>query len=141
MQTIPTIGVLVISDDKVLLVKHKPKASHLTGAYGLPAGRLEENEKTIDGAVRELREETGLEVSRNNLLHLPHVFYADIPRKGGEIAHMKWDVFVAKEFLGELKESEETSPEWIPLKDVHTLSNLLPNTENAIREGLQLLSK
>lgn len=140
MQTIPTIGVLVISEDKVLLVMHKPKAAHLTGTYGLPAGRLEENELEIDGAARELKEETGLEVVKDDLLHLPHVFFADIPRKGGEIAHMKWDVFVAKKFAGRLKESDETIPEWIPIKEVSQL-NLLPNTENAIKEGLQLLKK
>lgn len=141
MNSIPTIGVLVITEGKVLLVKHKPKAEHLTGTYGLPAGRLEDNEEVVEGAMRELFEETGLQVTKDELIHIPKVFEADIPRKGGEIVHMTWDVFVTTSFSGELKDSEETEPEWVELSKVSKHKNLLPNTENAIKEGLQLLKK
>lgn len=136
---IPSIGVLVFSGDKVLLVKHTAKAHHLTDSYGLPAGRLESDESLEEGALRELFEETGLKVERDDLVHLPHVFYADIPRKGGEIAHFKWDVFVARKFTGEIRESDETIPEWVELSEVSKL-NLIANTESAINEGLQLLN-
>lgn len=138
-KTVPSIGVLVIEKDNVLLVKHTPKAAHLTGTYGLPAGRLEPNEELVDGAARELKEETGLVAQKEDLLHLPRVFYAEIERKGGEIVKFKWDVFVAVSFSGELKESDETIPEWVKISEVSKL-NLLPNTENAIREGLKLLN-
>lgn len=137
--TVQTIGVVVIQGNKVLLVKHKPKASHLTGTYGLPAGRLEEGEELVDGAARELLEEAGITAKTEDLEHLPHVFYADIPRKGGDTAHFKWDVFVAKQFSGDIKESEETTPEWIEIDKIANL-NLLPNTEDAVREGLKILN-
>ena len=64
---IPTIGVLVISGNKVLLVKHTAKARHLTDSYGLPAGRLESDESIEEGALRELFEETSLRVNLNEL--------------------------------------------------------------------------
>jgi len=137
---VPTIGVLIISDNKVLLVKHTENAHHLTDTYGLPAGRLERDESLEEGALRELFEETGLKVLKEDLVHLPHVFYADIPRKGGEIAHFKWDVFVAKKFTGEIRESDETIPEWVELGKVSKL-NLIANTENAIKEGLEVMSQ
>lgn len=138
--TIQAIGVLIISEGKVLLVKHTPKASHLTDTYGIPSGRLEKGEQLDDGAIRELKEETGLNVDKKDLITLPRSYYADIPRKGGEIVRFKWDVFVAREFEGELSDSEETIPEWVKISEVGKL-NLLPNTENAIQEGLQLLNK
>lgn len=137
-KTIPAIGVLVIHGGEVLLVKHKPKAEHLTGVYGLPAGRLEQSESLKTGASRELFEETGLVAKNEDLLHLPHVFYAEIERKGGETVCFKWNVFVAKKFSGVLKESDEASPEWVEILQVSKL-NLLPNTESAIQKGLQLL--
>lgn len=136
--TISTVGVIAISEGKVLLVKHTKKAAHLTDTYGLPAGRVEEAEEAITGAIRELEEETGLIVTREDLIHLPTIYEADIPRKNGEIAHMKWDVFAATKFTGSIRDSEETIPEWVELLEVSKL-NLLPNTQNAIAEGLQLL--
>ncbi len=138
-QTVLSIGVLVASANKVLLVKHTEKAGHLTDTYGLPAGRLEENEEAIDGAIRELAEETGLIVTKENLVPLPHIFEADILRKTGETAHFKWNVFVAKEFLGEIRNSEETIPEWVEISKVSKL-NLLPNTQTAIEEGMIILN-
>ena len=34
---IPTIGVVVFQEDKVLLVKHTEKSGHVANTYGLPA--------------------------------------------------------------------------------------------------------
>jgi len=39
IEIIPTVAVLIIKDDEVLLVKHTEKAGYLTGIYGLPGGR------------------------------------------------------------------------------------------------------
>jgi len=58
----PAAGVLVVRDDppSVLLIKRSsPPAA---GAWSLPAGYLEWDEPAPEGAVRELREETSLEV-------------------------------------------------------------------------------
>lgn len=134
-----TVGVLIAKDNKVLLVKHTESARHLTGSYGLPAGRIEQGEEAIDAAVRELAEETGLTVLKEDLIHLPHQFLADIPRKGGLIERFRWNVFIAKKFDGQIKESDETVPEWVEFGKVNKL-NLIANTENAIKEGLGLLN-
>ena len=63
---IKTVGILIIKDNKVLLVRHEEAASHVTGIYGLPAGRLEKEETEIQGAIRELKEETGLITSEED---------------------------------------------------------------------------
>lgn len=55
-------GLAVIRDDKVLLVR---RAAHdfLGGIYELPGGGVDDGETITAGAIRELKEETGLIVS------------------------------------------------------------------------------
>ncbi|MDP3726939.1 MAG: NUDIX domain-containing protein [bacterium] len=136
-ERIPTVGILVYKEGKVLLVKHREGAKHLTGVYGLPAGRLQEGEDFSAAAARELEEETGLKTEASQLIRIPTVYEAEIPRKGGEMLKTSWHVFVAKEYSGELKASDETIPEWVKINEISKL-DLLPNTEKAAREGLEI---
>ena len=133
---IPTVAVLAFDKEKVLLVKHGEKAEHLTGAYGLPGGRIQVGENFKSAAAREFEEETGLK-SLSDLIPLQTIFHADIPRKSGEIVKMSWHVFVTNNVSGKLKLSGETEPEWVEIEKVSGL-NLLPNTKQAIEEGLKL---
>lgn len=138
-EVVPTVAILVYKDDSVLLVKHKEGASHLTGIYGLPSGRINENESDEDAAVRELREETGFRAEKENLVEFPeNIYHASIPRKGGGIVNFSWRVFIAKNFWGDLESSIETQPEWIKLSEVEKY-NLLPNVYRAIMDGLKFL--
>jgi 8-oxo-dGTP diphosphatase len=56
---VPTVGVVCLRDDQVLLIK-RGTAPRL-GQWSLPGGRLEWGETTGAGALRELKEETGVE--------------------------------------------------------------------------------
>lgn len=57
------VGVIVINHGRVLLSQRLAGASHGVGWWSCPGGGLEGSDATvIDGALRELREETGLEV-------------------------------------------------------------------------------
>ena len=99
MKPIPTVAVLIIKDDEVLLVKHTEKARHLTGTYGLPSGRIDENETERKAAVRELLEETGLLAKEDNLIEFPKNFYvADLERKGGKKLKFGWRVFLCRDY-------------------------------------------
>jgi ADP-ribose pyrophosphatase YjhB (NUDIX family) len=55
------IGVIVWRGDKVLLVKRKNPPAQ--GKWGLPGGKQEIGETIFAAAVREAREETGLDVT------------------------------------------------------------------------------
>jgi len=132
---IPTVGVLIINQDKVLLVKHTPGADHLTDTFGIPAGRLEGNEIEIEGAIRELKEETGLVTNKKSLVPLPAIYQAAIKRKNGT-KNFSLKVFVCNKYDGEIKKSKESVPEWVLLTEVRKL-NLLPSVRKIIRDGLK----
>ena len=98
MQVIPTIGILVFRDNckEVLLVKNNEGSGHPTGIYGTPAGRIDSGETAAQAAVRELKEETGLETSEKDLVRTPYDFgVTEIMRKQGTI-FCTWEVFVCK---------------------------------------------
>ena len=138
---VPTVAALVFKDNEVLLVRHKEAAGHLTDTYGLPSGRTQEKEDDKHAAVRELKEETGLIIEKDHLVEFPeNLYYASIERKGGEVVNFSWKVFLAKQFSGELEESEETKPEWVNIDDIGSLK-LLPNVYQAVQDGLKFLQK
>lgn len=139
--SIKTAHVLVIKDNKVLLVSHGEKADHLTGVYGIPGGRLQEGEQLMDAAVRELIEETGLDTAKENLISYPDNEYtADIQRKSGKIQKFTMTVFIADSTDGTIHDTEENSPEWIEIQHLDTY-NLLPNVRLAIDKALLFLNK
>lgn len=66
----PKVGipVMVLKDGKVLLGKRK--GSHGAGAYAFPGGKLDWWESFADCASREVREETGMEITNIRFLRL-----------------------------------------------------------------------
>ena len=54
------VGGVIEKDGKVLLVQEKQERCY--GKWNLPAGHLDFNESLIDGAKREIKEETGCDV-------------------------------------------------------------------------------
>lgn len=60
------VGAVVENDGKILLVQEKqPQAYAL---WNTPAGWLEKSENPMDGAKREVKEETGYDIKINGLL-------------------------------------------------------------------------
>lgn len=134
--TIPTVAVVIIKDDKVLLVKHGEKASHITGSYGFPAGRIDPGEKPKEAAVRELIEEAGLYAKTPDLVQLPTIRYATLARKSGS-QKFSLTTFVCDTYSGKLQATEETSPEWVEIADLGQYETL-PDIPAIIAEAQQL---
>lgn len=61
----PRTRILVVSKDQVLVVMDLIGP----GRWALPGGGIHRNETPLDGAVRELREETGIAVAPDKLQH------------------------------------------------------------------------
>ena len=60
------VGVAVVYDNKILLI-HPTNASWRKPTCGIPKGGIEPGEEPIDGALRELMEETGIALSPDQL--------------------------------------------------------------------------
>jgi 8-oxo-dGTP diphosphatase len=59
MKPVPAVGVVCLKGDEVLLIRRgKPPR---VGEWSLPGGRIEPGERAVEAALRELREETGVE--------------------------------------------------------------------------------
>jgi len=138
MNSIPTVGIVLIKANKILLVREGEKSGHITGMYNTPAGRIEKNETPLQAAIRELEEETGLQTKETDLFELPKKYEADIPRKNGEVLHFYHTVFICKSFTGELKSSDDVQPEWVEIDHISNY-NLLPNVADMIDEGRKYL--
>ncbi|MBF0665307.1 MAG: NUDIX hydrolase [Brevundimonas sp.] len=63
---VPCVGVVCLRGDEVLLIRRgrPPKQ----GEWSLPGGRIEPGERAMDAALRELREETGVEAEITGLV-------------------------------------------------------------------------
>lgn len=64
----PCVGVLIIEEDKVLLVQRAIEP--FKGYWDIPGGFLEAGEHPVAGAVREVREETGLLIKPVEILDI-----------------------------------------------------------------------
>jgi mutator protein MutT len=139
MNIIPTVGVLIFKDKKVLLVRHGTASHHMLDTYGWPGGRFNPGETSKEAAVRELFEETGLVAKEEDLEEFIHdISPAVIIRKTGEVETFSVKLFVCSKYKGKLKSSDETIPEWVGVSDLdkHTL---LPNVKRVVTILSQVL--
>lgn len=65
------VGVMIFKDGKVLMATRK--GSHGAGDYGFPGGHLELMESFEDCAIRETKEECGIEIKNIKFLYLTNV--------------------------------------------------------------------
>ena len=104
------VGGIIEKDGKILMVKEKKRKCY--GKWNIPAGHLEPNETIIEGAVREIKEETGCDVEATGIAILANRVMQD-------------DVLVEIIFSTKLiKEKIKINPEeildvkWIDKEDV-----------------------
>jgi len=63
---VPCVGVVCLRHDEVLLIRRGRPPRR--GEWSLPGGRIEPGEQALDAALRELREETGVEAEITGLI-------------------------------------------------------------------------
>lgn len=100
---IVNVNALIIRDNKLLLAREKGHKLYL-----LPGGGVEKGESLEEALCRELKEELGVNVTRNDIsrfeefsgptqgrkfVRVMHVFKVDLkekPRPSGEVEELRW---------------------------------------------------
>lgn len=122
----PFASVLPIKDGKVLLAKrgHEP----FKGAYDIIGGFMEANELPEEAAIREAKEETGLDIKITSLLGI----YLD---RYGEDGDYTLNIHYIGEVLGgEMKAMDDVvGLEWVKIDEV-PLDSGFQNTKDGLRD-------
>jgi 8-oxo-dGTP diphosphatase len=108
-----TVDVIVTKENKILLVKRALRLIE-GGKYGLIGGFLDRDETIIEGAKREVKEETGYNVDIVGLLRIKNK-----PDRPGENRQNVSFVFIA-EALDRVGEADDESTEvaWFDLNNL-----------------------
>ncbi len=75
---VPAVGIVCLRGDEVLLIRRGTPPRQ--GEWSLPGGRIESGERAMDAALRELREETGVEAEITGLIDVVDGLFPEAAR-------------------------------------------------------------
>lgn len=120
--TFVTVDTVVVCSGHVLLVRRRSTPGK--GLLALPGGFLNQRERMLDGAIRELKEETGIKIPANELASMvvdEKVFdHPDRSLRGRTITHAFCiDINQKQSRLPQVKGMDDADKAfWLPLNDV-----------------------
>ena len=110
------VGGIIEKDGKVLLVQEKQDECY--GKWNIPAGHLDCNESIIEGAKREIKEETGCDVELIGVANIANRVLEN-------------DIFVQITFVAKvINETIKIDPEEILDVKWFDIDNVLKNMDN-----------
>ena len=116
-----TVLCLITDGDRVLL---QNRIKEDWKGYALPGGHVEMGESFVDAVIREMKEETGLDIKNPKLAGIKQ-----FPIQDGKYENGRYIVllFKACEFSGEVTSSDEGQMEWVEysnLTKIETVDDL-----------------
>jgi len=128
---VSTTNMLIVKDGKGLFIKRSDRLENFPGWLMLPGGKQEVDETPQQAAIRETWEETGIKVldPKLRVVATHNHFYRNR-------VYLVF-IFQSDEFSGELKESDEGTPLWLPLDDVLKDPKLYPDLKRHIKLVLE----
>ena len=108
----------LIKDNEVVVTKYK-KGNKKEGYYDIPGGKIEEGESPKQTAIREMKEETGINIQNLKYKGIMTIEYPD--------RMFIFDTFISKEYEGEPQEFEENTSEWIDIDELLKKEKILSN--------------
>ena len=124
-----TVLCLISDGDKVLL---QNRIKEDWKGYTLPGGHVEPGESFVDAVIREMKEETGLDIKNPRLAGVKQFPIIDGGKENG-----RYIVFLFKtsEFSGEVISSSEGKMEWVEYSKLEEL-----DTVNDLEELLEVIN-
>lgn len=126
-----TVGAVILNpDNKVLIVR----STKWNSKYIIPGGHIELGEKMEDTLIREVKEETGLELSDIKLLSLKESIYS---KSFGEEKHFIFIDYLCKTDSSEVHLNDEADCyQWISLEELddYNLENFVKNLLKEFRD-------
>ena len=115
-QPVPAVGVVVLRGEEVLLVRRGTPPR--LGQWSLPGGRIEWGETAAAAALRELREETGVEAELLGLIEVLDAVFTS--RTTGEVnRHYVLIDFAARWLSGEPVAGDDAADaRFVPIAEV-----------------------
>ena len=108
----------LIKGNEVVVAKYK-KGNKKEGYYDIPGGKIEEGESPKQTAIREMKEETGIEIQNLKYKGIMTIEYPD--------RMFILDTFISREYEGEPQEFEENTSEWIDIDELLKKEKILSN--------------
>lgn len=119
---------MIIEENNKILLQKRCGSGYFDGYYSVPAGHLEENEKCIDCIIREFKEETNLNVDKNDIKLL---FTLGATEKSNYICLF----FGAEKYSGEMKIMEPNKCGELKFFDLNNLpENLVPELRTFLED-------
>ena len=102
-----------MNDNKVVAIKY---TTNNKGFYDIPGGKIEDNETSIDAAIREFKEETTMDIRNpkyagNLIVEYPNRVF-------------DFDIYLAYEYSGEPSTTSDNTAEWISIDELLSKNKL-----------------
>jgi len=129
---------IIIEDDKILVMFRNKQGSQY---YTLVGGRVQDSETLEQGLIREVKEETGLEVTSARQVYSEdhpepynqqYIFLCEIAAHGDT----KLQEYSEEEMLNQMQTNIH-EPMWVPLKAFQNLPFRTPQLQEAINHALR----
>lgn len=115
MKEVDTVSIYILKEEEILLLfRNKKEIDINKGKYIGVGGHIEEGETPLEAIVREVKEETNLDIVNPPLRALVHFYFDDF------IEHMY--LYSSTSFSGEMKECNEGTLYWIKKDNIKNIN-------------------